>query len=172
MLISGISAIDAQPLIHLTRRLAESGVGIRDARVASFGNHVHVGCLVSGSWDQLAKLETALARMERDEGLKFSVVRANPRAPRADLLPYQVEVIAADRAGALFRMAEFFQSRGIAVDELRANRYQASHTGAEMFSADITIGVPAKSHIAALREDFLEFCDTENIDAILDPVKF
>ena len=45
-------------------------------------------------------------------------------------------------------------------------------TGADMFSAQITIGVPADMHIAALRDDFLEFCDHLNLDAIMDPMKF
>lgn len=45
-------------------------------------------------------------------------------------------------------------------------------TGAEMFSAQITIGIPAKTHIASLRDDFLDFCDAQNLDAIMDPMKF
>jgi peroxiredoxin len=44
-------------------------------------------------------------------------------------------------------------------------------TGADMFSAQITIGVPSNMHIAALRDDFLEFCDHLNLDAIMDPMK-
>jgi glycine cleavage system transcriptional repressor len=51
-------------------------------------------------------------------------------------------------------------------------RYQAMQTGAAMFQAQFTIGVPDKLHIAALRDDFLEFCDGLNLDAIMDPVKF
>ena len=45
-------------------------------------------------------------------------------------------------------------------------------TGAEMFTAQLTIGVPADMHIAALRDDFLEFSDRLNLDAIMDPMKF
>jgi len=40
-------------------------------------------------------------------------------------------------------------------------------TGADMFSAQITVGIPANTHIAALRDDFLEFCDGLNLDAII-----
>jgi glycine cleavage system transcriptional repressor len=41
-----------------------------------------------------------------------------------------------------------------------------------MFSAQITIGISSTLHIAALRDDFLEFCDGLNLDAIMDPMKF
>jgi glycine cleavage system transcriptional repressor len=55
---------------------------------------------------------------------------------------------------------------------LHCSRYRAMQTGADMFSAQVTIGVPASMHIAALRDDFLEFCDHLNLDAIMDPMKF
>ena len=41
-----------------------------------------------------------------------------------------------------------------------------------MFQAQFTIGIPAESHIATLRDDFLELCDRLNLDAIMDPMKF
>jgi glycine cleavage system transcriptional repressor len=31
--------------------------------------------------------------------------------------------------------------------------------------------VPANVHILSLREEFLDFCDDLNIDAILEPIK-
>jgi glycine cleavage system transcriptional repressor len=46
------------------------------------------------------------------------------------------------------------------------------HTGASMFTAQLTIGIPANMHIAALRDDFMEFCDHLNLDAIMDPMKY
>ena len=72
----------------------------------------------------------------------------------------------------LFQLADFLDRQGISIENLQSTRYQAMHTGAEMFSAQITIGVPARMHIAALRDDFLEFCDHLNLDAIMDPMKF
>ena len=51
----------------------------------------------------------------------------------------------------------------------------ASHdpvASADMFSAQVTVGIPSDMHIAALRDDFLEFCDHLNLDAIMDPMKF
>ena len=88
------------------------------------------------------------------------------------LLPYVVEVIAADRPGILHQLAEFFSRRGITIEQLHSSRYRAMQTGADMFSAQVTVGIPATTHIAALRDDFLEFCDGLNLDAIMDPMKF
>jgi glycine cleavage system transcriptional repressor len=35
----------------------------------------------------------------------------------------------------------------------------------------MTLDVPADTHIATLREDFLEFCDHLNLDAVIEPIK-
>ena len=67
---------------------------------------------------------------------------------------------------------DFFDKQGITIESLHSSRYRAMQTGAEMFTAQVTVGIPSNMHIAALRDDFLEFCDHLNLDAIMDPMKF
>ena len=47
----------------------------------------------------------------------------------------------------------------------------AAHTGAPMFAVQMIINVPSKLQVAQLREEFMDFCDSLNLDAILEPVK-
>jgi len=77
-----------------------------------------------------------------------------------------------DFAGRLAGSADFFDKQGITIESLHSSRYRAMQTGAEMFTSQVTIGIPANMHIAALRDDFMEFCDHLNLDAIMDPMKF
>jgi len=160
------------PLLSVTRRIADSGCNLVDARLSTVGRDVSVTALATGSWDAVAKLETMLSRLERDDGLKLVFYRTGPKVVQSNLLPYIVEVVAADKPGILFQLADFFDRQGITIENLQSTRYRAMQTGAEMFSAQVTIGVPANMHIAALRDDFLEFCDHLNLDAIMDPMKF
>jgi glycine cleavage system transcriptional repressor len=120
----------------------------------------------------VAKLEASLARLEREEGLKLVWYRTGAKPLQSNLLPYIVEVVAADKPGILFQLADFFDRQGITIESLHCSRYRAMQTGADMFSAQVTIGIPSNMHIAALRDDFLEFCDHLNLDAIMDPMKF
>jgi glycine cleavage system transcriptional repressor len=136
------------------------------------GRDVSVTALATGSWDSVAKLEAMLTRLEREEGLKLIWYRTGPKPVQSNLLPYVVEVVASDKPGILFQLADFFDRQGITIESLHCSRYRAMQTGADMFSAQVTIGVPADMHIAALRDDFLEFCDHLNLDAIMDPMKF
>ncbi|MGD8964940.1 MAG: glycine cleavage system protein R, partial [Gammaproteobacteria bacterium] len=62
-------------------------------------------------------------------------------------------------------------AREIDIAELNTRSYAAAHTGAPMFSVQMTINVPGELQIAALRDEFMDFCDQLNLDAIMEPVK-
>jgi glycine cleavage system transcriptional repressor len=172
LLINAYATHPDSPLLPLSRRIAESGCNLADARLSTLGRDVAVTALAVGSWDAIAKLESALTRLEREEKMRLLWSRTSPKAPQSNLLPYVVEVVAADKPGILFQLADFFDRLGISIESLNCSRYRAMQTGAEMFTAQVTIGVPTSMHIAALRDDFLEFCDHLNLDAIMDPMKF
>ena len=172
LLINAYTTHPESPLLSVTRRISDSGCNLVDARLSTVGRDVSVTALAVGSWDAVAKLEAMLTRLEREEGLKLIWYRTGAKQVQSNLLPYVVEVVASDKPGILFQLADFFDRQGITIESLHCSRYRAMQTGADMFSAQVTIGVPANMHIAALRDDFLEFCDHLNLDAIMDPMKF
>jgi len=172
LLIQALTPSSKSPLLALAKRIADAGCNLSESRVSSIGTEVSLMLLASGAWDALAKLETAVTKLARDESLRLVHYRTGPRENSSHLLPYLVEVVAADRPGIVVRIVEFFAQHGISVEQLHSTRYQAMQTGADMFQAQFTIGVPSEIHIAALRDDFLELCDGLNLDAIMDPVKF
>jgi len=40
-----------------------------------------------------------------------------------------------------------------------------------MFALHLTANIPASMHIAGLRDEFLDFCETQNMDATMEPSK-
>lgn len=172
LLISAFGPQPESPLAAITRRIADCSCNLAEARVAALGQELSVQVLAVGSWDAIAKLETALAKLERGENLRIAHFRTGAKPVQNTLLPYVIEVIAADKPGILHQLAEFFSRRSISIEQLHSARYRAMQTGADMFSAQMTVGIPSSTHIAALRDDFLEFCDGLNLDAIMDPMKF
>jgi glycine cleavage system transcriptional repressor len=62
-------------------------------------------------------------------------------------------------------------ARAINIQDLQTDSYRAAHTGTPMFAANITVNIPPDMHIARLREEFLDFCDDLNLDAVLEPMK-
>jgi glycine cleavage system transcriptional repressor len=172
LLISAFGSPTQSPLLAISRRISDCGCNLAEARVATLGNELTVLALAQGAWDAIAKLENALARLDRDGDMRLAHFRTGARQQQSNLIPYVVEVIAADKPGVLFQLADFFAHQNITIEQLHSSRYRAMQTGADMFSAQITIGIPTTTHIAALRDDFLEFCDGLNLDAIMDPMKF
>ena len=57
------------------------------------------------------------------------------------------------------------------MSEVATRSYLASQTGAAMSSVQMSVNVPTRIHVSQLREDFMDYCDSLNLDAILEPVK-
>ena len=172
LLISVFANLEQSPLFALCKRVTDCGCNVAESRVAALGSELSIQVLAQGSWDAIAKLENALAKLDRDGELRLTHFRTSAKPQQITFLPYVVEVIAADKPGILYQLAEFFANHNISIEQLHSTRYRAMQTGADMFSAQITIGIPNTMHLAALRDDLLEFCDGLNLDAIMDPMKF
>jgi glycine cleavage system transcriptional repressor len=169
-----VSAIggDRTGMVHeLTRVISECGGNISESRMASLGTEFAMLLLVSGNWHALAKLETELKRLAETSSLSIHLKRTEPRAARTDMLPYSIDVVCLDQTGIVSGLSGFFSSRGIDIAEVSTRSYPAAHTGAPMFSVQMIVNVPSRIHVAHLREEFMEFCDSLNLDAILEPVK-
>jgi glycine cleavage system transcriptional repressor len=172
LLIQAAAPATDSPLLVLSRRIADAGCNLVESRVATVGADVSVLLLAKGGWDAIAKLETALARIGRGENVHLLSYRTQARDQQSHLLPYMIEVVAADKPGVLVELIDFFNRRSISIEQMSSMRYQAMQTGADMFQAQLTIGIPADTRIAELRDEFMELCDGLNLDAIMDPVKF
>ena len=170
-----ISAIgdDRIGLVHdLSKVVADCGGSISESRMTALGSDFAMLMLVAGNWHSIARIETDLAQARRSPRASRSRCAARRSAPvREDMVPYSVDVVCIDQAGIVAGLSGFFASRGIDIGELSTRSYAAAHTGAQMFSVYMVVNVPSRIHVGALREEFMDFCDQMNLDAILEPVK-
>jgi glycine cleavage system transcriptional repressor len=86
-------------------------------------------------------------------------------------IPYTLETISVEKKDLLHELATFLVSRGIVIDEITASLHPAMLFNNPVFSTRFTLLVPPEVRILSLREEFLDFCDGLNIDAILEPIK-
>jgi len=155
----------------LSSAILDAGCNIVDSRMTVLGGEFSLLMLISGPWNAVAKLENQVGALQNRLGLTITFRRTEQRQPVGDMLPYQVEVISLDHPGIVYQLANFFSSRAINIEEMVTNSYAAAHTGSPMFAVNITVAVPADIHIARLREEFLDFCDEMNLDAVIEPVR-
>lgn len=156
---------------EFSRAILNCGCNVGDSRMAVLGGEFTMVLLVSGNWNAVAKLETALPRLEQQHSLSIQSKRTEPRTETDNLVPYAVEVVSIDHPGIVHDVSNFFARRGINIEDLYTSRYPAPHTGASMYALHLTVGIPADTSIATVRGEFMDFCDDLNLDAMMAPVK-
>jgi glycine cleavage system transcriptional repressor len=171
IVLSAIGTDRAGIIKDLTKVVLDCGGNIEESRMTALGTEFAMLLLISGNWHALGKLEGELEKLQAKTGLITTIRATKPRTGLQELVPYGVDVISLDHEGIVFNLANFFSSRNIEVADLTTRRYAAAHTGAPMFSVQMTVNVPGKVHISQLREEFMELCDHLNLDAIIEPVK-
>jgi glycine cleavage system transcriptional repressor len=155
----------------VTRVILDCSGNVLESRMTALGNEFAMLLLVSGHWHTLTKLESEFKKLSDSSGINITIRRTETRSLRPDAVTYSVDVVCLDQPGVVFNLAGFFSSRGIDIAEVNTRSFAAAHTGAPMFSVQMTVHVPSRIQIAALREEFMELCDHMNLDAILEPHK-
>jgi glycine cleavage system transcriptional repressor len=171
LVISALGKDRAGIVDELTRAILDDGCNIVDSRMTVLGGEFAMLLMVEGNWNTLAKLESALPELHKRLGLTIISERTEDREAEGQLMPYMVEVVSLDHPGIVHNLARFFSQRSINIEDMVTSSYAAAHTGTPMFSVHMTIGIPSEVHIAGLRDEFMDFCDSMNLDAVLEPVK-
>ena len=169
-----ISAVgEDQPGIvnALSEKVLEHGCNIIDSRMTVLGGEFAIIMMVSGSWNTIAKLESSFPALEKQLKLSITARQTESRDQNNNKVPYMVEVVSMDHPGIVNNVADFFSTRNINIEDLSTGSYSAAHTGTNMFTMQMVISIPADLHLGELREQFTEFCDNLNLDAIMEPVK-
>ena len=169
-----ISALgDDQPgmVERLSKVILDYECNIEDSRMSVLGGTFALIQLVSGKWNNLAKLESALAGLQKPLKLTIVTRRTEQREAPIKALPYSVDVVSMDHPGIVSNLAGLFASYGINIQEMTTTTYRAAHTATPMISIRMAIEIPASIHIAQLREEFLDLCDEHNFDGVIEPIK-
>jgi glycine cleavage system transcriptional repressor len=169
-----VSAIggDRTGMVHdLTRIITECGGNIAESRMAALGSEFAMLLLINGNWHALARIESEVSRLAESGSLSVQLRRTEPRGVRKDMLPYSIDIVSLDQTGIVAGLSGFFATRGIDIGEVATRSYAAAHTGAPMFAVQMVVNVPSKLPLSQLREEFMDYCDSLNLDAVLEPVK-
>ncbi len=155
----------------ISKVILDCGGNIEESRMTALGKEFAMLVLVSGNWHTLNKLEASLDKLTSDNDLNFTIKKTDARLDNNECMPYGVDIVCLDQPGIVFNLSSFFAARNIEISEVVTRRYAAAHTGAPMFSLQMTVSLPSSVHISQLRDEFMEFCDQLNLDALLEPIK-
>ncbi|MCW8830026.1 MAG: glycine cleavage system protein R [Gammaproteobacteria bacterium] len=150
---------------ELSNTLLTHELNIEDSRMSVLGGEFAILLLVTGSKQAISHFIDKKQTAESALSMTLTVKTTETSAPAKNLIPYDVEVIAIDHPGIVHKLTSFFSGKQINIVDLETDRYAAPHTGTPMFALNMTIGIPAETSIASLRDDFLNMCDDLNLDA-------
>lgn len=156
---------------ELSETILNTGCNIEDSRMSILGGEFALIMMVSGAWNNIAKLEDLLPVSQEKLGLIITGRRTESRKLTKQEVPYSIEVVSLDHPGIVQQIAGFFSKRKINIHDMYTSSHRAAHTGSPMFTLSMTIEIPAATHISTLRDQFMEFCDELNLDAIMEPIK-
>lgn len=167
-----ISALGTSPMeltSVLCRTCQESRCNVVSSRLTRHGEYSALVLQVSGSWDALARLEAGLAPLAKRHKFSINVTRSAAAAERPNALPYVVYVSAAYRPDILGELCQFFSDHNVELENITCDTYQAPQTSALLLNATITVTLPPGTQISWLRDQFLDFADALNLDALIEP---
>ena len=172
LIVLSVIGTDRKGIVQeISKAILDCGGNIEESRMTVLGAEFAMLLLVSGNWHTLTKLEAGLDKLTEDGSLTINLKKTGEPVSREDCMPYGVDVVCLDHPGVVFGLADFFAARNIEIAELATRQYAAAHTGAPMFSVQINVNIPGSMNLSQLRDEFLEYCDRENLDSILEPVK-
>lgn len=156
---------------RITRPIAQNKCVILDSRMHTLGDHFSASMLVRGSWDRIARLETALRQLANTQGMELIITRVeHPNAASAHL-PYVVDIVSINESNTAYALAQFFAAQGVNVRDFTAVPYQTALHGTEMISLRFQIDIPTDRRLALFKDAFFDLCDELNLDATLDPLR-
>ena len=157
-------------IFEITHSFAKCGCEILE-QVFRHGEQFLLMTMLSGTWDAIAKIETALARLGDNLGIKFSAERASKISNHDKSIPYVMEVVTVRNPDLVHDTVKFFELQKVVIKELQCSGFIANQTNTQMISLQVNVSVPSSLSIASFRSDFVDFCDHLNIDAVLEPLK-
>jgi glycine cleavage system transcriptional repressor len=171
IVISAVGSDRTGVVQDISKVILSCGGNIEESRMTTLGSEFAMLLLVSGNWHLPSRLEKELEKLGATSDLQISVKETDAKPVAADRMPYHVDVLALDQQGIVFNLAEFFATRDIEIADVATHSYAAAHTGAPMFSVQMTVNVPSSVHVAQLRDDFHDLCDNLNLDAVFEAAK-
>lgn len=127
--------------------------------------------LIEGNWNHIAKLENIFESIEKQLKIQIHKSRQDKISSAKSGLPYTLEAMSMDQSNIVLNIASFLTEHNIHIEEMKGSRYPAPYIQTPIFTVRFIIIIPSEQRLLQLREDFLDFCDQANLDAILEPIK-
>ncbi len=170
LIVSAIGSHRLEIIGDLARACLQCGCNVLNSKINALGQDMAIMLFLCGNWGAIAKMEATLPSLEQRLGLTIQARRTHEPTTLDHTISYTIQIIAIDRIGILSGISDFFNKFAIQIEEISTHTYLSS-TGTRMVTLHFKISVPDKVHLATLREQFMSYCDDNNLDSFMEPLK-
>lgn len=151
--------------------ISSSDCNVLELKSSNLAQSTAAYFLIDGNWNHIAKVETLLENLTKRLEIQISTIRPESNPKKSNSIPYSLETISLDRHNVIEDITNFLYEHDICIEEISACSYPAPYVNTLLFSTKFVLLIPPHVRLLMLREEFLDFCDTLNIDAIIEPIK-
>ncbi|MCW5589933.1 MAG: hypothetical protein KIT27_09790 [Legionellales bacterium] len=156
---------------QVCRLIADNGGNIVESRLSDLDSDQVFTAIIAGTWDAIAKTEAGLIHFCQRHALPILHKRSEPKEYTEHYLNYQMQAIGVDEPGILSRLVDYFVEQNIPIQELFTTNFLSTPSMTPTMSITMSLLVPVSVLISSLRENFFEYCESYNLDALLEPEK-
>lgn len=169
LIVNLFGPADAQAATPLFALIHEHQCQALDSRLTTLDDCTSLVVRLTGNWDRMTRLETALDDFARRHQLTLNIQRNPDSRARARQLPYVIDAIGLASAGVAAALTGFCSQQGIVLHELSIHAYHPPRSTEQLVQLRAQIDIPADLHIGRMKNDFFDLCDHLNLDAAIEP---
>lgn len=156
---------------ELSHILFEADANIEDSRMSILGGEFAIILLVSGKPETLKEIQDKQNELADALKLKLLIKPTQAKQAHKDKVPYTIKVVGMDHPGIVHRLSRFLSQHDINIEDLQTESYPAPHTGTPMFAVTMSVDIPGELSTGKLRDEFIQLCDEQNLDAHFSPME-
>ncbi|MBL1378532.1 glycine cleavage system protein R [Zobellella iuensis] len=141
---------------EVARHVTDCGCNIVDSRLGIFGNEFTFILLLSGSWNQITRLETTLPLFGQSLALITMMKRTQVLSQPSYALSADVEMVLTDRPGIVNRCTQFFSDRGWDIQAMQSQTLSGDESG--KFQAHFQLNLPEQLADGEAEDTFDQLC--------------
>ena len=170
LIVSAIGTHRLEILPDLARACFQCGCNVLNSKMSALGQDMAIILFLRGNWGAIAKMEALLPNLAQRLGLTIQIHRTQEAVQSDQTISYSIQVVAIDKIGILSGISDFFQKFAVQIEEMSSYTYRSS-AGTQMISLHFKIHISNKLHLATLRVQFMSYCDDNNLDSFMEPLK-
>ena len=137
---------------------------IEDSRMAVLGSEFAMIMLITGSRETISAIRRNAADIENETGISLVVKETRIRSKPKDIIPYKLTITCLDHPGVVHQISSLIASRGINIEAMETESYEAPVTGSQLFRFEAIISIPVSKPITDLKSELQRLSEENNFD--------